>query len=115
MPGSKTQRSRPLRPSMEKTRLNGEQSTSASPTWIGVDRLMLLHNGEVVDTVEGTRATFSLDSESDATYVVVAEGDAAMSPVSSTRPWAMTSALLYDAEGDGWIPPLPPLGGRHRP
>ena len=80
-----------------------------SPSWIQVSRLSLLMNGEVVETVEGTQAQFTLAPVSDATYVVIAEGDESMAPVRSGLPWAMTSAWLVDVEGDGWEPPLPSL------
>ena len=59
-------------------------------------------NGEIIETVEGDIAIFDLVSESDAAYVVIAEGDQSMSPVRSGLPWAMTSAFLVDVTGDGW-------------
>ena len=80
-----------------------------SPSWIQVDRLHLLKNGEVVETIEGDTALFELFSESDAAYVVIAEGDQNMAPVRSGLPWAMTSAFLLDVTGDGWESPLPAL------
>jgi hypothetical protein len=80
-----------------------------TPSWFSVDRLMLLENGEVIETVEGTEAVFSMAPLSDAVYVVMAEGDQSMVPVRSSLPWAMTSAFLVDVEGDGWEPPLPAL------
>ena len=36
-----------------------------APSWIGVDRLHLLMNGEIIETVEGDIAIFDLVSESD--------------------------------------------------
>ena len=45
----------------------------------------------------------------------VATGATPMDPVSHATPWALASAILADAEGDGWVPPLPLLevrGGR---
>lgn len=82
-----------------------------SPSWIQVDRLILLENGVEVDRVEGTHATFSLAPAADAFYVVVAEGDHDMSPVwPGQTPWAASSAILIDRDMDGaWTPPLPPL------
>ena len=80
-----------------------------SPSWIQVDRLILLENGQAAETVDGAVATFTLDPDADAHYVVMAEGDAPMSPVSSRTPWAVTGAYTVDVDGDGWEPPLPPL------
>ncbi len=80
-----------------------------TPSWFSVDRLTLVQNDEAVETVEGDSATFTLDPDEDALYVVVAEGDAPMSPVNGLRPWALSAAILVDADGDGWSPPLPPL------
>jgi hypothetical protein len=83
-----------------------------APDWIQVDRLSLLKDGEVVQTItpDGPH-TFTLAPEADAAYVLIAEGDQAMSPVySGRRPWAMTAAIRVDADGDGsWTPPLPAL------
>lgn len=78
-----------------------------SPSWIVVDRLKLLQNGELVDTVEGTSATFELDPDEDAVFIVIAEGDASMSPVDGDLPWAMSSAIFLDVDGAGFEPPLP--------
>ncbi|MCP4804317.1 MAG: carboxypeptidase regulatory-like domain-containing protein [Proteobacteria bacterium] len=83
--------------------------TALSPNWIQVDRLVLYMDGERIEEVEGTTATFSLDADADAHFVVMAEGDAPMSPVSNNLPWAMTGAYYVDLDGDGWEPPLPAL------
>jgi predicted metal-dependent phosphoesterase TrpH len=80
-----------------------------SASWARVDRLSLLRDGLVIETVDGDTATFVLDPEVDATYFVVAEGDEPMSPLSSRTPWAMTSAWRVDTDGNGWSPPLAPL------
>jgi len=80
-----------------------------SSSWVLVDRVLLLRDGEVVETVEGTSAAFQLEPDEDAAYIVIAEGDSPMSPVSGSRPWAMSSAILVDVAGDGWESPLPPL------
>lgn len=80
-----------------------------SPSWIQVDRLRLFRDGAVVAEVEGTEASFELAPEVDAAYWVEAVGDASMSPVWSTTPWAMTSPWRVDVTGDGWTAPLPPL------
>lgn len=77
--------------------------------WCTVDRLVLYRDGEAVETVEGTTATFDIDDAEDAAYYVIAEGDNSMQPVSSHTPWAMTSPILRDVDDDGWDPPLPPL------
>ncbi len=80
-----------------------------APSWIVVDRLLLYRNGELVETVEGTQARFSLATEQDAWFVVIAEGDTPMQPVTGHTPWAMSGVFKVDLEGDGWEPPLPPL------
>ena len=52
----------------------------------------------------------SLQPNSDAVYVLVAEGTDDMSPVyPGLKPWAATQAFYIDADGNGWTPPLPPL------
>ncbi|MFT5583417.1 MAG: hypothetical protein ACI9VR_000995 [Cognaticolwellia sp.] len=79
------------------------------PTWIQVDRVLLLEDGELVDTRSDLSGSFELDPVVDASYVVVVEGDGAMSPISSQTPWAATSALLVDVDGGGWEAPLPPF------
>lgn len=85
------------------------QVEARSPSWIRVDRLRLLRDGTEVDRIEGTSGSFLLNPEADAAYVVIAEGDTSMAPVSNATPWALTSAVLVDLAGDGWDPPLPPL------
>jgi hypothetical protein len=88
-----------------------------APDWIAVDTLSLLRDGEVVEqaTADGAapeqaRATFTLDPEADAFYVLVAEGAQAMAPVYGGRPWAATAAIRVDADGDGvWTSPKPAL------
>ncbi|MCB9795249.1 MAG: CehA/McbA family metallohydrolase [Alphaproteobacteria bacterium] len=80
-----------------------------SASWVGVDRLQLWRDGQLVEVVEGTHATFTLDADADASFVVMAEGDANMSPVYNDRPWAMSAPIYLDLDGDGWDPPLPPL------
>ena len=61
-----------------------------------------------VEVIEAATGIFTLDSPTDAAYIVIAEGDESMAPVYSTTPWAMAAAILLDADGDGWTPPLPP-------
>jgi len=79
------------------------------PSWIGVDRLHLWQDGEVVETIEATSGTFTLDPADDAVFVISAEGDQPMLPLSSRTPWAMTAPYRVDADGDGFSAPLPPL------
>ena len=83
--------------------------TAKCPSWCTVDRLVLLKDGAPVETVDDVTATFSLDADADASWIVVAEGDNPMQPVSGHTPWAMSSPILLDVDGDGWDPPLPPL------
>lgn len=80
-----------------------------TPSWIQVDRVLLLEDGQVIETRSELTGTFELQPDADASYVLVAEGDASMSPVSSQRPWAASSALLVDVDGGGWEAPLPPF------
>jgi hypothetical protein len=80
-----------------------------SPSWIVVDRLQLWRDGAIVEEVDGTEASFTLDPDVDAVYVVTAEGDTPMAPLTSRTPWAMTAPYRVDADGDGFEPPLPPL------
>jgi hypothetical protein len=80
-----------------------------SASWVGVDRLILLRDGEPVETVPGPSASFELTADQDASFVVVAEGDSPMLPLTNKRPWAASAAILLDLDGDGWDAPLPPL------
>lgn len=80
-----------------------------APSWIVVDTLTLVRNGEAAQTVGGTSASFTLEGDEDAAYWVVASGSRPMQPIQGAPPWAMTSPWLYDADADGWEPPLPPL------
>ncbi len=87
--------------------------TVLSPSWIQVDELHLLENGVVVETVQGPfegAVSFALSPSADAYYVVEAEGATDLSPVwPGKRPWAMTSPIFLDTDGDGWTAPLPAL------
>jgi len=80
-----------------------------SPSWIETDTITLYKNGEPFETVGGKKASFVLNSDEDAYFLVVVEGNTSMSPMSSSTPWAMTSPILFDTTGDGWDSPLPPL------
>lgn len=89
-----------------------------APSWMDVDAVDVLRDGEVVDTLEvsGTeggerlRVEVLLEPEVDASYTFVARGDAALSPVSpGDTAWAITSPVFVDVDGGGWESPLPPL------
>lgn len=80
-----------------------------APSWIVVDRIDLFSNGEIVDGVDGTTATFALTAEVDASFLVRATGSIGIGPIGGHEPWALTSPILLDLDGDGWDPPLPPL------
>ncbi|MBN2800378.1 MAG: CehA/McbA family metallohydrolase [Deltaproteobacteria bacterium] len=78
-------------------------------SWYAIDRLLLLKDGVEVGRVEGAEGTFTLDTDQDAVFVVEAEGDSPMQPISSRQPWAMSGPYFADAGGDGWTAPLPPF------
>ncbi|TNE84091.1 MAG: hypothetical protein EP330_30715 [Deltaproteobacteria bacterium] len=80
-----------------------------SPSWIVVDRLRLYKDGEMVEEVDGTTASFSLDVTEDAFFVVEAVGDTPMEPVWGYTPWAMSAAVFVDVDADGWEPSLGPM------
>jgi predicted metal-dependent phosphoesterase TrpH len=85
------------------------QVEALSPSWIVVDELRLLRDGELVETVAGTAASFELDPDADALFVVEAVGSQAMSPISGKAPWALSGPILFDQGADGWVAPLEPL------
>ncbi len=82
-------------------------------SWIAVDHVILLRNGEPVDTRSESLddpLIFSLDAEEDAWFSVVAEGSQGLAPVwPNETAWAFTSPIRLDVAGDGWTAPLPPL------
>lgn len=82
--------------------------TAHAPSWIQVDRLLLLRDGVEVARTEGTTATFTLSPDADAVYVVTAEGDTPMAPVTGHTPWALAGPYWVDVGGDGWTAPQPP-------
>ena len=84
-------------------------SAEASPSWVVVDTLQLLKDGVVVQEVSGRTATFQLDGDADASFMVAARGSTSEAPVTGYRPFALTSPILLDVDGDGWDAPLPPL------
>ena len=77
-----------------------------SPSWIVVDELVLYRDGAPIETVIGTQATFTLEADADASFIVVAQGSAPMGGVwGSKTPWALASAILLDVDQDGWKAP----------
>lgn len=89
--------------------VTGEQTLTVNtlaPSWIIVDRLVLYRDGLPIETVQGTTATFTLNPEADATFVVIAEGDTPM-PIFEDTPWAMSSPIWLDVDGNGWTAPAP--------
>jgi hypothetical protein len=83
--------------------------SAKSPSWIQVDRLRLLRDGLEVASAEGTTTTFSLQSDRDAVFHVIAEGDRPMAPVDDRTPWAITGTYWFDADGGGYTSTLDPL------
>ena len=92
----------------------------SAPSWMHVDRLELLENGEVIETfevaeedataVERLVTRVTLSPAADAHYVFMAHGSESMAPVYPGRTaWAMTAAIRVDVDGDGWDTPLPAL------
>ena len=84
--------------------------------WVAVDRLQLVVDGEVVDTVALSGARESVvrfegvletNLDQDAFVIVVVEGDAPMDPLYPGKlPFAFTNPLFVDVDGDGtWTPP----------
>jgi hypothetical protein len=81
-----------------------------SPSWFEVDTLELLRDGEVVESVSGSTATFELAGEVDAVFTVQASSSGTLAPVwPEFSPWALLAPIRLDVAGDGWEPPLPPL------
>ncbi len=82
-------------------------------SWIPVDSVSLLRDGEPVDTRTSdldAPLVFTLDPDADAWYSVVAEGSQGLAPVwPNETAWAFTSPIRVDLAGDGWTAPLPPL------
>ncbi len=73
---------------------------------IVVDEIVLYRDGLVVESVAGTQATFALEAEADASFVVVAQGSTPMGGVWGNKtPWALASAILLDVDQDGWKAP----------
>ncbi len=80
-----------------------------SPSWIVVDQLELWGNGELLETVDGSTASFDLVSTGPAWWVVVARGATPMQPVDSRTPFAMTAPVYFDPDGGDWEGVLPPI------
>jgi hypothetical protein len=91
-----------------------------APTWIDVQRLRVFVSGVEMDpiTLDATTAVrwddtivVATDDGGDGWVVFVAEGDAAMDPVSrGDMPFGATNPIYLDADGDGAFTP-----GRERP
>jgi hypothetical protein len=84
-------------------------AAALAPDWIHVDRLVLIQDGERVQVVDGNTARFTLDPDRDAWFTIVAEGDAAMAPISGDTPWAMSAPIRVDVDGNGWEAPAAPF------
>ena len=89
-----------------------------APSWMDVDAVDVLRDGEVMDTLDITevasgerlRTSVVISADQDASFAFVARGDAGMSPVDpGDTAWALTSPVFLDVDGDGWEAPLPPL------
>ncbi len=78
-----------------------------SPSWIAVDTLTLYRDGEAIESVAGTTASFELSPDEDAAYTVVATGTEPMTPLFGDLPFAMSAPVMIDVDDDGWDPPLP--------
>ncbi len=88
------------------------------PSFVRVDTLEVWRDDQLVDALAVSDdaplqldAVITLDPDADAAYVFVATGVQGMDPVYPGRtPWALTSALRVDGDGDGvWTPPKPSL------
>ena len=88
-----------------------------APTWIAVDEVRLLENGEVIDVVPVTPGpdsvvrvdmTLTVAPTKDAWYAVQVYGTGSMSPVAWVgEPFAMSNPIEVDADVDGvWTAPL---------
>ncbi len=83
-----------------------------APSFVVIDTLDLVRDGEVVESRPWTGAaeSFALPEDADGSYVVVAHGAQSMAPVfPGQTPWAMTAAVRVDLGGDGWDAPKPGL------
>lgn len=89
-----------------------------APSWIPVETVSLYRDGTLVltETCTGTApapctASFALDSDADASYVVVAASTTAVTEWvhPGNLAWAATAATLLDVDGDGWEAPMAPI------
>lgn len=78
------------------------------PSWMDVDQLELYQDGVLVELIEDTTATFTLASDRDATFVIMARGNEPMGIYNET-PWAMAGAIYVDADGGGFESTFDPL------
>jgi hypothetical protein len=88
-----------------------------APSWITLDRVELIANGEVIRTWEAGgdgwgdapihfATTTSVTPQEDTWYVVQVEGATEMGPVyPGLIPWAITSPIFVDADGNGQFDP----------
>lgn len=92
--------------------------TVYAPSWMPVETVSLLENGEVIATEvcmgaapTPCTASWSLDAEADAAYVVIAASttQGMVGAHDGALAWAATAATLLDLDGDGWDAPLPPI------
>ncbi|MFT7625602.1 MAG: hypothetical protein ACI9WU_004793 [Myxococcota bacterium] len=88
----------------------------SAPTWVGVDAIDLLENGQIIDSLSPASTEdpwIRLDTElvvsptSDAWYTIQVRGTGSLFPVAPVgAPFAMTNPIDVDADGDGeWTPP----------
>jgi len=81
-----------------------------APSFVTVDTLEVWQNGELTDTLAISAdhsGSLTLDPEADTHVELVIHGTTDMAPVyPGILPWAATSAILLDADGDGWSAPF---------
>jgi hypothetical protein len=93
-----------------------------APSWIGVEEVRLLENGQIIQTIafddphrgpDETRPALRFDGvltaspAQDSWYAVEVVGSGTLSPVElDDQPYALTNAIEVDQDGDGeWTPP----------
>jgi hypothetical protein len=94
-----------------------------APGWVDVSRVTVYSNGAMLRELpvspaqETTRLdqTFEVPVPSDSWFVVVVEGDEPMvlpyrTVSGAPTPFAVTNPVWVDADGDGRVGPVPPLG-----
>ncbi|MEC7984018.1 MAG: CehA/McbA family metallohydrolase [Myxococcota bacterium] len=84
--------------------------TTYKQDWMQIDEIILYENGVEKERIPyEDEVLFNLAPLDDAHYSVEIDGATSMRPFYGEAPWAITSAILIDLDGDGWSPPLPPL------